>query len=225
VAAELTTNQSTAENLLRSVDAWQTGHFLLTSGLHGKEYMQCQRVMQYPRFGMQLARMLARELMDNDLTPSVVAGPALGAIHWEVFVASAFEELNPAGPPVKAVFAERVTDASGDANSFAIRRGVELTANDRVLIVEDVTTTGGSAKKVIDLVRSLGATPIAVGAVVDRSGSNIDFGIPFHKLITLNLETFEPAKCPLCQDGVPVVTRLTPSVLNFLLHQRLQCKL
>lgn len=205
MTAELTTNQSRAENLLRSVDAWQTGHFLLTSGLHGKEYMQCQRVMQYPRFGMQLARMLAGALMDNNLTPSVVAGPALGAIHWEVFVASAFEELNPEGPPIKAVFAERVTDATGDANSFAIRRGVELTAHDRVLIVEDVTTTGGSAKKVIDLVRSLGATPIAVGAVVDRSGSKIDFGIPFHKLITLNLETFEPAKCPLCSAGTPVV--------------------
>ena len=204
MAAELTT-QSTAENLLRSVDAWQTGHFLLTSGLHGKEYMQCQRVMQYPRFGMQLARMLARQMVASGLTPSVVAGPALGAIHWEVFVASAFEELNPDGPPVKAVFAERVTDAAGDANSFAIRRGVELTASDRVLIVEDVTTTGGSAKKVIDLVRSLGATPIAVGAVVDRSGSKIDFGIPFHKLITLNLETFEPQTCPLCKDGVPVV--------------------
>ena len=143
VTVELTTDQSTAESLLRSVDAWQTGHFLLTSGLHGKEYMQCQRVMQYPRFGMQLARMLAKQLNENNLTPSVVAGPALGAIHWEVFVASAFEELNPNGPAIKAIFAERVTDQSGDANSFAIRRGVTLTPQDRVLVVEDVTTTGG----------------------------------------------------------------------------------
>jgi len=205
VTTELTTAHETAENLLRSVDAWQTGHFLLTSGLHGKEYMQCQRVMQYPRFGMQLARLLAKQLIDNNLTPSVVAGPALGAIHWEVFVATAFEELNPGGPPIKAIFAERVTDLGGDVNSFAIRRGVAVTPEDKVLIVEDVTTTGGSAKKVIELIRSLGATPIAVGAVVDRSGSKIDFGIPFHKLITLNLETFDPAICPLCRDGVPVV--------------------
>ncbi len=205
MTAELTTDHSTAENLLRSVDAWQTGHFLLTSGLHGREYMQCQRVMQYPRFGMQLARLLAKQLHESNLTPSVVAGPALGAIHWEVFVASAFEELNPNGPPIKAIFAERVTDQAVDANSFAIRRGVALTPEDRVLVVEDVTTTGGSARKVIELIRSLGATPIAVGAVVDRSGSKIDFGIPFHKLIALNLETYEPANCPLCKDGVPVV--------------------
>ncbi|CAN5253766.1 orotate phosphoribosyltransferase [soil metagenome] len=205
MTVELTTDHSAAESLLRSVDAWQTGHFLLTSGLHGKEYMQCQRVMQYPRFGMQLARLLAKQLSAGNLTPSVVAGPALGAIHWEVFVASAFEELNPNGPPVKAIFAERVTDQAGDANSFAIRRGVALTPEDRVLVVEDVTTTGGSARKVVELIRSLGATPIAVGAVVDRSGSKIDFGIPFHKLITLDLETFEPANCPLCKSGVAVV--------------------
>ncbi len=204
MTAELSTDQSIAENLLRSVDAWQTGHFLLTSGLHGKEYMQCQRVMQFPRFGMQLARLLTRQLIDAGLVPSVVAGPALGAIHWEVFVASAFEEANPDGPPIKAIFAERATDQSGDSNSFAIRRGVTLKPNDKVLIVEDVTTTGGSARKIVELVRSLGAEPIAVGAVVDRSGSAIDFGIPFHKLITLNLETFDPASCPLCKDGIPV---------------------
>jgi orotate phosphoribosyltransferase len=204
VTVELSAQQSVAENLLRSVDAWQTGHFLLTSGLHGKEYMQCQRVMQYPRYGMQLARLLAKQLTNAGLVPSVVAGPALGAIHWEVFVATAFEELNPEGQPIKAIFAERVTDQSGDSNSFAIRRGVELSAGDKVLVVEDVTTTGGSARKVIDLVRNLGATPIAVGAVVDRSGSSIDFGIPFHKLITLHLETFQPPDCPLCKDGVPV---------------------
>lgn len=166
--------------------------------------MQCQRVMQYPRFGMQLARLLAAQLSAAALIPSVVAGPALGAIHWEVFVASAFEEMNPDGLPIKALFAERVTDAKGDANSFAIRRGVELKPDDKVLVVEDVTTTGGSARKVIELVRDLGAEPIAVGAVVDRSGSAIDFGIPFHKLITLNLETFEPAKCPLCKDQMPM---------------------
>ncbi len=202
---DLSTGQTTPENLLRSVDAWQTGHFLLTSGLHGKEYMQCQRVMQFPRFGMQLARLLAKQLLDGGLVPTVVAGPALGAIHWEVYVASAFEEMNLTGPPLKAIFAERVSDQGGDSNRFAIRRGVEVTAKDKVLVVEDVTTTGGSVRKVLQLIQDLGAEPIAVGAVVDRSGSSIDFGIPFHKLITLNLETFEPGNCPLCKEGIPVV--------------------
>ncbi|HEY9679787.1 MAG TPA: orotate phosphoribosyltransferase [Drouetiella sp.] len=205
MTVDLSADQAVAENLLRSVDAWTTGHFLLTSGLHGKEYMQCQRVMQYPRHGMELARMLAKQLSAAGLTPNVVAGPALGAIHWEVYVASAFEELNKGQPPIKAIFAERVTDQNGDANSFAIRRGIALSPEDKVLVVEDVTTTGGSARKVIDLVRSLGATPIAVGAVVDRSGSTIDFGIPFHKLITLSLETFAPESCPLCKEGSPAI--------------------
>lgn len=205
MAADLTLTQSTPENLLRSVGAWQTGHFLLTSGRHGKEYMQCQKVMQYPRYGLQLARLLAKQLSDAAIAPTVVAGPALGAIHWEVFVASAIEELFPTSEPIKAVFAERAGDQATDPNSFMIRRGIELSPKDKVLVVEDVTTTGGSARKVIELIRSLGAEPVAVGAIVDRSGSSIDFGIPFHKLITLNLETYEPEDCPLCKAGIKAI--------------------
>jgi orotate phosphoribosyltransferase len=192
------------EKLLKEVGAWQTGHFLLTSGLHGSEYMQCQRLMQYPRYGLQLARMLAKRLKTDGITPTAVVGPALGAIHMEVFVATAFDELSPDAPPIKAVFAERVTDAAGDANAFAIRRGIEITSEDKVLVVEDVTTTGGSVRKVLDLVKSLGATPLSVAALVDRSGSTIEFDVPFHKLITLDLQTYDPSACPMCNQGEPI---------------------
>lgn len=193
------------EQLLKSVGAWLTGHFLFTSGLHGSDYMQCQRVLQYPRYGLSLAKQLVEQLIEKDLVPDTVVGPALGAIHWEVMVATALDMAFPGRPPVKAIFAERVTDENGDQNAFAIRRGLELAKGERVLVVEDVTTTGGSARKVVDLVRKLGAEPIAVGAIIDRSGSTIDFGIPFIKLLALNLPAYKEAECPMCKSGTKPV--------------------
>jgi orotate phosphoribosyltransferase len=142
--------------------------------------------------------------LESGIVPEAVVGPALGAIHREVFLATAFDELLSQGEPVRAIFAERVTDASGDANAFAIRRGIELAANEKVLVVEDVTTTGGSVRKVLNLVQALGATPVAVAALVDRSGGSITFDVPFHKLMSLNLESYEPDKCPLCAKGLPI---------------------
>ena len=193
--------KQSAEQTLKLVGAWLTGHFLFTSGLHGSDYMQCQRVLQYPRYGLALAKDLAAELIEKNLIPDSVVGPALGAIHWELLVATALDEALPERPPMKAIFAERVTDETGDQNAFAIRRGLELKPGEKVLVVEDVTTTGGSARKVVDLVRTLGAEPIAVGAVVDRSGSKIDFGIPFIKLITLDLPAYTESECPMCKAG------------------------
>jgi orotate phosphoribosyltransferase len=195
------TPKQSPEEILKSVDAWLTGHFLLTSGLHGSEYIQCQRVLQYPRFGLMLAETIAQQLIDANLIPDTVIGPALGAIHWEVMVAVALDRLLMGKAPIRALFAERVADNAGDPNSFAIRRGLGIAKGEKVLVVEDVTTTGGSAKKVVELIKSLGGTPIAVAAIVDRSGSKIEFGIPFHKLVTLNLASFAPGECPMCKEG------------------------
>ena len=190
---------ATAEELLKSVSAWQTGHFLLSSGLHSSEYMQCQRVLQYPAHGLELARQLARKIVDAGLKPQVVVGPALGAVHLEVFVAIALNDLleKELGAQVRAVFAERTEDGAG----FAIRRGVELAAGERVLVVEDVTTTGGSAKKVVDLVKAMGANPIGVAAIIDRSGGRAKFDQPFINLVCLDIETFESKDCPMCKSG------------------------
>jgi orotate phosphoribosyltransferase len=174
--------------------------------------------MQYPRFGNLLADLLVEKLQEAAIKPDIVVGPALGAVHWELFVASALERrasrtlddyfLSPASlakvttkdsidEMIKAAFAER---ASG-SDEFAIRRGIELKEGARVLIVEDVTTTGGSARKVVELVKSLGATPVAVGAIVDRSGGSASFDVPFLSLLKLNLTTYDPADCPLCKSG------------------------
>lgn len=197
------------EELLKSVQAWQSGHFLLTSGLHSGEYMQCQKVLQYPEYGLALARTLAGKIKEAGVEPEVVVGPALGAVHMEVYMAIALNELlgtagdatssgnGSARKQVRAVFAER----EGGGSEFHIRRGVELHAGEKVLVVEDVTTTGGSAKKVVDLVKALGATPVAVAALIDRSGGKAQFGLPFFSLIALNLETYEADLCPMCKDG------------------------
>jgi orotate phosphoribosyltransferase len=192
-------SQRSSEEILEDVGALLTGHFLLTSGLHSNRYIQGQRVLQYPRHAGILAQRLADEVLAAGLKPTVVIGPALGAIHWEVFVATALDKRSQ--EPLRAMFAERTVESQIDPNGFALRRGMQISAEDRVLIVEDVTTTGGSALKVVKLVQELGAQPLAVGAIVDRSGTTLDFGVPFFKLLTLTLNTYNPAECPLCKDG------------------------
>ncbi len=191
-------NQSEIEALLKDVGAWLSGHFLLTSGLHSNQYVQCQRIMQYPRHGMMLAEALVDKVMKAGLQPMAVVGPALGAIHWEVYVAHALDKAR-AEDPIRGVFAERPD------GKFEIRRGIELNPGEPVLVVEDVTTTGGSALKVVELLRELGAAPIGVGTVIDRSGGKIDFGVPFFSLVQLNLASYEAATCPHCQAGEPLV--------------------
>ncbi|MBY0359225.1 MAG: orotate phosphoribosyltransferase [Candidatus Obscuribacterales bacterium] len=190
-------DSSEIEKLLKSVDAWLTGHFLLSSGLHSDQYIQCQRIMQFPRYGAVLADALAERVFQAGLRPQAVVGPALGAIHWELYVAQALDKkLN--AEPVRGIFAERPEGV------FEIRRGIELNPGEKVLVVEDVTTTGGSARQVVELVRRLGAEPIAVAAVIDRSAGAAKFDVPFLSLIELQLQVHKPEQCPLCQEGLPL---------------------
>ena len=187
--------------LLRELGAWNSGHFLLSSGLHSNQYVQCQKILQYPRHGLVLADELARQVSEAGLRPTVVVGPALGAVHWELLVAMALDrQAYQADRPIKAVFAERPEGK----NDFEIRRGIEIASGEKVLVVEDVTTTGGSARKVTELVRRLGGDPVAIGAIVDRSGASVDFGLPFFALVKLDLRTYSAAECLMCQAGMPL---------------------
>lgn len=206
-------NKTTSvEALFKSVDAWQTGHFLLSSGLHSDQYMQCQRILQYPVHGMHLARALATKMLIAGIKPKAVVGPALGAVHLEVFMALAFNEILSSGETtakattaehhnsenqVRAIFAERAENG----NDFVIRRGIELAPGEEVIVVEDVTTTGGSAKRVVDLLTAMGAKTLAVGTIIDRSGGLAKFDQPFFALEQLNLKTYEADACPMCQAG------------------------
>lgn len=203
----MSTKVDDLEQLLKQVEAWQTGHFLLSSGMHSSEYIQCQKLLQYPRHGMIFAEALVQRVLAGGLKPTAVVGPALGAVHWEVLVALALDRALLSNP-IRGIFAERP-----DGTNFEIRRGVELKSKEKVLVVEDVTTTGGSAQKVVELVRKLGAEPVAVGAIIDRSGGQAKFDIPFVSLIQMNLDTFAPDDCKLCKAGSapvkPGTTKLT----------------
>lgn len=195
----MSTTLDPLESLLREVDAWQTGHFLLSSGLHSSEYVQCQKLLQYPRHGLVFAEALVQRILVAGLKPDVVVGPALGAVHWELLVALALDRAALQDVPIRGIFAERPD------GKFEIRRGAALEVGEKVLVVEDVTTTGGSARQVVDLVRELGAEPIAVGAIIDRSGGIATFDVPFISLVQMDLATYKPEECPLCKSGQPLV--------------------
>ena len=152
--------------------------------------MQCARLLQYPDVAGPLCEQMASNFADQGVT--VVVGPAIGAIPLSYEVARALG--------VKSIFAER------ENGVMTLRRGFEVSAQDRVLVVEDVITTGGSVKEVIDLMRAQGATVVGVGVLVDRSNGKIDFGVPLSSLLSLEIESFAPEDCPLCAEGkIPVV--------------------
>jgi orotate phosphoribosyltransferase len=198
----MTTLESTSLNqieaLLKETQAWQSGHFLLSSGLHSDAYMQCQKIMQYPLYSMTLAHALMQKVLEQGFKPKAIVGPALGAVHLEVYCALAINEILGLknADQVRAIFAEKLEDTS-----FAIRRGIELAPGEEVIVVEDVTTTGGSAKKVVELLEKMGAKPVAVAALIDRSQGKAQFERPFISLLQLSLPTYEPATCPLCKTG------------------------
>lgn len=165
--------------------ALMDGHFKLTSGRHSNQYMQCARVQQYPALNEELAQALAAAFAGDNV--EVVVGPAMGGI------ITAYEVARQLG--VTNMFAER------EAGKMALRRGFELSPGQRVLVVEDVITTGGSVQEVIALMRELGAEVVGVGILVDRSGGQIDFGVKKAAALTLSIESWEADACPLCQAG------------------------
>jgi orotate phosphoribosyltransferase len=181
--------QSDALMLIRQAGAYLEGHFRLSSGLHSTGYMQSALVLQNPRDAEALGSALAQRI--RDVRPDVVLSPALGGIIIGHEVARALG--------VRALFAER----SG-STALGLRRGFALNAGERVLVVEDVLTTGGSTRETIEVARSAGAHVVGAAAIVDRSGGTIDFGVPHKTLITLSLPTYDPSDCPLCKQGVPV---------------------
>jgi len=165
------------------------GHFILTSGLHSDKYFQCARVLQYPWHAETLCREIADHFREDGI--EVVISPAVGGI---VFGQEIGRLLG-----VRAVFAER------KEGKMTLRRGFEIQPGERVLVAEDVTTTGGSVREVIDVVRNAGGEAAAVTAVVDRSGGSADFGVPYFSLFQMEVVNYPPDDCPLCRAGSPAV--------------------
>jgi len=179
-------------DLFRKSGALLEGHFRLTSGLHSPGYLQCALVLQYPQHAEALGAALADRV--RGLRPTVVMSPALGGVVIGQEVGRALG--------VRAIFAERQDGA------LTLRRGFMLGETDRVLVVEDVLTTGGSTRETIQVAVACGAQVVGAASIVDRSamaGRERDLGVPFVSLLDIDLPTFEPDRCPLCAQGLPVV--------------------
>jgi orotate phosphoribosyltransferase len=179
--------------LLESVEAIRQGHFELSSGLHSGTYVQCALVLQHPRYAEQLGRALAAEF--HDLRVDCVASPAMGGIILGHEVARAIG-VHPDGTAARAIFVER--DASG---SLALRRGFELEPGERILVVEDVWTTGSSTYETIRVVEEAGGRVVAAGALIDRSGGRLELPVRTEALVELKIASYDAADCPLCRAG------------------------
>lgn len=180
-------------DVFRSTGAYLQGHFRLTSGLHSPEYLQCALVLQHPAHAERLGKALAdamRPLLDGPI--DAIAAPAMGGLIIGHEVARAFG--------VRFIFTER--DASG---AMTLRRGFAVKPGERVAIVEDVVTTGGSTREVVELLRAAGATVAAAGSIIDRSGGEAQVGAPRTALAVLKVQSYPPEFCPLCAQGSPVV--------------------
>ena len=162
------------------------GHFLLTSGRHSDRYMQCARLFEHPVRSAQMCTDLAARVGGGEV--EVVIGPALGG------VIMSFEVARQLG--VRNFFTER--DAQGQ---MVLRRGFAVTPGMRLLVVEDVVTTGGSVREVINLVRAAGAEVVAVCCIVDRSAGKVDFGCRFESIASMEVLSWDAADCPLCKTG------------------------
>jgi orotate phosphoribosyltransferase len=173
--------------VFRETGAYLKGHFRLTSGLHSDEYLQCALVLQFPPIAERFGRELAARLGPCD----VVASPAIGGLIIGHEVARALG--------ARSIFTER--DASG---KMTLRRGFSVRPGETVVVIEDVVTTGGSTRDVIDALRAAGASVTGAGSVVDRSGGRADVGVPRVALATLDAVTYAPEECPLCKQGIAV---------------------
>ena len=180
----LTTERIT--EILQEAGVLLEGHFLLTSGKHSNRYLQCAKVFRNAKYSEELCGELAQKFSGERI--DVVIGPAMGAVQMAYEVSRQLSCEN--------FFAER------EDGKMALRRGFQVTPGMRVLVVEDVVTTGGSVKEVIEIVKAAGGIVVGVGSLIDRTGGAIDFGAPFQAVLTLKVEAWEKDDCPLCKEGI-----------------------
>ena len=176
-------------DLFRRSGALLDGHFRLSSGLHSTGYLQCALVLSQPADAEALGAAIADRV--RTLRPTVVLSPALGGVIIGQEVGRALG--------VRAIFAERQDGA------LTLRRGFVIAENDRVLVVEDVLTTGLSTRETIKVAEAAGAHVVGVASIVDRSGGTARFDVPYESLLAVDLPTYQPDACPLCAQGLPVV--------------------
>lgn len=174
-------------DILRESGALLEGHFLLSSGRHSNRYCQCAKLLQYPDKAEKVLSVVAEKIKDIEF--DVVVGPAMGGI------IVAYEVGRQTGKP--AIFTERVE------GKMELRRGFEIKPGQKVLITEDVVTTGKSSLETIEILKELGAEVVGICCIVDRGSSTIDY--PIYSSIKLEIESYEPAECPLCKAGTAYI--------------------
>jgi len=176
-------------DMFRKSGALLEGHFRLSSGLHSNGYLQSALVLQQPQSAEKLGQAIADKV--REWRPTVVLSPALGGVVIGHEVGRALG--------VRALFAER------QDGSLMLRRGFVLSESDRVLVVEDVCTTGGSTRETMQVATAAGGQVVGAASIVDRSGGRVTFDVPFESLLDVDLPTYQPDACPLCAKGLPVV--------------------
>ena len=186
----MTQKTNDIEEIFVKSGAIRKGHFLLSSGLHSPVYWEKFQVLQFPAYTEKLCRLITNRYRNERV--EVVAGPTTGG------VILAYEVARQLG--VRGIFAEKT--AAGDR---AFRRGFSISMGERVLIVDDIMTTGGSIFETVAAVKKLGGNIVGIGILVDRSDKKIDFGIPFFACHRADEITYKSQTCPLCAGGIPLV--------------------
>ena len=176
-------------SILQQTGALLEGHFQLTSGLHSPRYLQCARVLQYPEHAEWAGRELGAHFAKDGV--NAVVAPAMGGIIVAHEVARALG--------VRALFTER------ESGVMTLRRGFQIAPGEKILVVEDVVTTGGSTRETIEAVTRAGGAVVGAGSLVDRSGGGVDVGAPRVALLTLDVPAYDPSDCPLCKQGTSAI--------------------
>jgi orotate phosphoribosyltransferase len=178
-------------DIFRKKEAYLEGHFLLSSGLHSQNYMQCAKILQFPEIASDLGRRIHEKLREAVPVVDLVLSPALGGVIIGHEVARSYN--------VPFIFCER------EGKEFKLRRGFEITPGQHVVVVEDVVTTGLSTKETIAIAEKEGAKIVGIGSIVDRSAKPIDFPATYVSLLRLPLDQFRPEDCPLCAENIPLI--------------------
>ena len=177
--------------LFEQYQALLSGHFLLSSGLHSDTYFQSALILQHPAVAGRLAEALAANILKSIPEIDAVVSPAMGGVVIGQEIGRALGK--------RAFFCERVE------RKLTLRRGFTITPGEKYLLVEDVITTGLSTREVIEVVTAMGGKVVAVASLVDRSGGEVDFGVPRFSLLSLEVKSYKPEECPLCKKGIPAI--------------------
>ena len=189
--ADAALRDASVESLFERSGALLDGHFLLKSGRHAGRYLEKFLVLQHPSIGVELCRRFAAVL--TPFQPTLVVGPTTGG------VLLSFETARQLGGSVRAAFAEPV-----DSGGRSLRRGWPVATSARVVLVDDILTTGASLVETVDAVRAAGVEPVAAAVIVDRSTAPVELGIPLHALGRFAVSSWDAADCPLCAEGIPL---------------------